>query len=63
MFFSVAFAAFLLNHSQEYHLAVLFSCVEFWLELYFVPSWKLHALVRPWGLLSSSWANTSGSRP
>ncbi|KAK1938984.1 Protein-S-isoprenylcysteine O-methyltransferase [Phytophthora citrophthora] len=43
-------AAFLLNHSREYHLAVLFSIVEFFLELYFVPGWKLHPLVRPVGI-------------
>jgi protein-S-isoprenylcysteine O-methyltransferase len=29
---------------------VLFSCVEFWVELYFVPGWKLHPLVRPVGI-------------
>ena len=44
------YVAFLLNHSREYHLALLFSCLEFWLELYFVPGWKLHPLVRPVGL-------------
>ncbi|KAE8980180.1 hypothetical protein PF010_g23222 [Phytophthora fragariae] len=47
---NVSYESFLLNHSREYHLAVLFSCVEFWLELYFVPGWKLHALVRPVGI-------------
>ncbi|RQM16877.1 hypothetical protein DD237_004863 [Peronospora effusa] len=46
----VVIAAFLLNHSREYHLAVLLSCVEFWLEFYFVPMWKLHSFVRPVGM-------------
>ncbi|CAI5711593.1 unnamed protein product [Peronospora destructor] len=48
---NVSYKSFLLNHSREYHLAVLLSCVEFWLELYFVPMWKLHPLVRPVGMV------------
>ncbi|RLN89453.1 hypothetical protein BBJ28_00019902 [Nothophytophthora sp. Chile5] len=47
---TVSYESFLLNHSHEYHLAVLLGCVEFWLEVYFVPGWKLHPLVRPVGL-------------
>uniref|UniRef100_A0AAV1TJ67 Protein-S-isoprenylcysteine O-methyltransferase n=1 Tax=Peronospora matthiolae TaxID=2874970 RepID=A0AAV1TJ67_9STRA len=46
----VSYESFLLNHSREYHLALLLSCLEFWLELCFVPGWKLHPLVRPVGL-------------
>ncbi|ETN01328.1 hypothetical protein PPTG_17442 [Phytophthora nicotianae INRA-310] len=47
---NVSYESFLLNHSREYHLAVLLSCLEFFLELYFVPGWKLHAFVRPVGI-------------
>lgn len=47
---NVSYESFLLNHSREYHLAVLFSCVEFFLELYLVPGWKLHPVVRPLGI-------------
>ncbi|CAH0477587.1 unnamed protein product [Peronospora belbahrii] len=47
---NVSYESFLLNHSREYHLAVFLSSIEFWLELYFVPDWKLHSLVRPVGM-------------
>ncbi|CEG42199.1 protein-s-isoprenylcysteine o-methyltransferase [Plasmopara halstedii] len=46
---NVSYESFLLNHSREYHLAVLLSGVEFFFELYFVPGWKLHPIVRPVG--------------
>lgn len=43
--------AFLLNHSREYHLALVLSSVEFWLEFAFVPEWKRHWAVLPTGLV------------
>lgn len=45
------YAAFLLNHSREYHIALGFSAVEFWLEVAFVPKWKLEGWVLALGLL------------
>ena len=32
--------SFLVNHSKAYTIAALASWFEFWMELYFVPSWK-----------------------
>jgi len=37
---SVSTEAFLLNHSPEYHLALVVSLIEFATESYFVPEWK-----------------------
>lgn len=47
---AASYESFLLNHSREYHIALLVSCIEFWLELLFVPSWKLLPWVLPLGL-------------
>lgn len=47
---TVSYESFLLNHSREYHMAVVISAVEFWVELYFAPGWKLHPLVWPLGI-------------
>lgn len=45
-----AWTAFLLNHSREYHLALLLSSVEFWVEFALVPEWKVHPAVLPAGV-------------
>lgn len=42
--------AFLLNHSREYHIALVGSWIEFWIEFFFTPSWKLHSSVLLAGL-------------
>lgn len=36
----VTIESFLLNHSREYHLALLLALVEFTLESYLIPDWK-----------------------
>ncbi|KAJ3409653.1 hypothetical protein HDV05_004311 [Chytridiales sp. JEL 0842] len=37
---SLYFAAFLLDHSREYHFAMAFGVVEYLVELYYFPTWK-----------------------
>ncbi|TYZ60160.1 hypothetical protein PybrP1_006491 [[Pythium] brassicae (nom. inval.)] len=46
----VSYESFLLNHSREYHMALLLSCVEFWVEFVLVPEWKQHWAVLPVGV-------------
>ncbi|KAF1316287.1 Isoprenylcysteine carboxyl methyltransferase, partial [Globisporangium splendens] len=47
----VSYESFLLNHSREYHIALAGSCVEFWLEFYLTPAWKVHTSVLVTGLV------------
>ncbi|TMW61910.1 hypothetical protein Poli38472_010973 [Pythium oligandrum] len=48
---TVSYESFLLNHSKEYHLALVVSWVEFWLQVWLVPSWKANPTVFTTGVV------------